>query len=65
MVLIKAYNVNHQNRPNQNTSWWIHERDYGLNKDQISESALMRNFDQICPPDVVKQKNTKLKIQII
>lgn len=62
MITIKAFNVIHQGRRNQNTTFFFSERDYFLNTDQITESFLLHNFDVIKPPDVFKQKNTTLKI---
>ena len=62
MITIKAFNVIHQGRRNQNTTFFFSERDYSFNKNEITESFLLHNFDLIRPPDVYKQTNTTLKI---
>lgn len=62
MITIKVYNVVHQGRKNQNTTFWFSERNYNLKKEDITEEFLLKNFEIIKPIDVFKQKNTTLKI---
>jgi hypothetical protein len=61
MITIKLFNVVHQGRRNQNTTFNIFGGDYGLNKD-VDEVTLLKNIDIIKPKDVEIQKNTSLKI---
>jgi len=68
MITVKAFNVIHQGRKNQNTTFWFSERKLyfllgALYQDEtVTEDFLLRNFDIIKPKDVKMQKNTSLKI---
>jgi len=61
MITIKLFNVIHQGRSNQNTTFNIFGNDYGLDKD-VTEEILLKNIDRIKPKVVGIQKNTSLKI---
>jgi hypothetical protein len=61
MITIKLFNVVHQGRRNQNTTFNISSREYGLDKD-VNEATLLKNINIIKPKDVEIQKNTSLKI---
>lgn len=61
MITIKLFNVVHQGRRNQNTTFNIFGGDYGLDKD-VTEETLFHNINKIKPVDVEIQKNTSLKI---
>ena len=61
MITIKAFNVIHQNRRNQNTSYNIFEKDYNYTSetpDNVIEQELIIHK----PKDVQLQKNSFCKI---
>lgn len=65
MITIKLFNVIHQDRRNQNTTFNIFGigKDYGFVNDmEISEEFLLKNLSDIKPANVKLQKNTSLKI---
>lgn len=65
MITIKLFNVIHQDRRNQNTTFNIFGigKDYGFVNDmEISEEFLLKNLSDIKPANVELQKNTSLKI---
>jgi len=65
MITIKLFNVIHQDRRNQNTTFNIFglSKDYGfVNDTEISEEFLLKNLSDIKPANVKLQKNTSLKI---
>lgn len=61
MITIKIFNVVHQGRSNQNTTFTIWEKDlkYSAN---VTEEELLKDLQNIKPIDVEIQKNTSLKI---
>ena len=61
MITVKAFNIIHQGRKNQNTTWFFSDVKH-FGSGEITEDFLLENFDLIKPKDVERQNNTKLKI---
>ena len=61
MSKIKLFNVVHQGRKNQNTTFNIFGGEFDLDKD-VTEEILLKNLESIKPAGVELQKNTSLKI---
>lgn len=61
MITIKAYNVIHQGRRNQNTTYLVLDKDYGYTKDTPDE-LIIQELNIHKPKDVELQKNSHCKI---
>lgn len=61
MITIKLFNVIHQDRKNQNTTFTFWENNFKFTE-EVTEEELMEVIEKIKPADVQIQKNTSLKI---
>ena len=61
MIVIKAFNVVHQGRKNQNTSYWFSEKQFGYSKD-TPDDVIVSELNIHKPKDVQLQKNSFCKI---
>lgn len=61
MITIKAFNVVHQGRKNQNTTYFITNKEYGYTKDTPDEIIISELYIHK-PKDVQLQKNSFCKI---
>ena len=61
MITIKAFNVIHQGRKNQNTTYFIVNRDYGYSK-ETSDEVIINELHIHKPKDVQLQKNSYCKV---
>lgn len=55
MITIKAYNVIHQGRRNQNTTYWFLDQDYGYTED-TPDAIIETDLETHKPKDVELQK---------
>ena len=63
MVTVKLKNCIHQNRKNQNTTFFFSERKYGFNREDVVTSDWVLNNLELLTADIKRQKNTKIEIE--
>ena len=63
MVIVKLKNCIHQNRKNQNTTFFFSERKYGFNKGDIVTCDWVLNNLELLTSDIKRQNNTKVEIE--
>ena len=63
MVTVKLKNCIHQNRKNQNTTFFFSERNYGFNKGDIVTGDWVLNNLELLTSDIKRQNNTKVEIE--
>ena len=65
MVIVKLKNCIHQNRKNQNTTFWFSEKKYGFNKEYVVTSDWVLNNLELLTADIKHQKDTIIEIEFL